>query len=240
MGLACSLTAEYEKIANDARKVKKNYPDVRVLVFATAGKVTKYTGKAEQLRKDFDLDLIVMSREEFLTSLLDPANADICRAQLGIHVEFNPALAPVAERAREAVTEVVEAWSVRPVLAGRPLIDLDAERVEEERESHERLSVESLRASLVQGRRIILEAPAGRGKTTTLVQIAKRMVEAGGLAFLIDLPSWVRSGKDILQFVAQSPAFAGRGLCECAPEFARKRAILLSFEWMERDFRRNG
>src|SRR5882762_7118954 len=97
MGLACSLTAEYEKIADDAKKVKNNYPDVRVLVFATAGKVTKYTGKhwAEQLRKDFDLDLIVMSREELVTSLLDPANADICRVQLGIHVEVNPALAPV-------------------------------------------------------------------------------------------------------------------------------------------------
>jgi hypothetical protein len=213
-GLACSLTPEYEKIAKDATKVKKNYPDVRVLAFATAGKVTNYQARnwAEELLKDFELELIVVSREDLVTSLLDPKNADICRAQLGIHVELNPALAPVAERVREAVIEVVETWLVRPRLAGRPLIDLDVERVEEERESHERLSVESLHASLVQGRRIILEAPAGRGKTTTLVQIAKRTIDSGGLAFLVDLPSWVRSGTEILQFVAQAPAFAGRGL----------------------------
>src|SRR5262249_42564891 len=42
IGLACSLTAEFEKIAADATKVKKNYPDVRVLVFATPGRVTKH------------------------------------------------------------------------------------------------------------------------------------------------------------------------------------------------------
>jgi NACHT conflict system protein len=213
-GLACSLTPEYEKLAADATKVKKNFPDVRVLAFATAGKVSNYRAKhwAKELRKDFDLGLIVLSREELVTSLIEPANVDICRSQLGLHVEVSPAIAPVAERAREAVKEVVETWSLRPRLAGRPQIDLDAERVEEERASNERLSVESLRASLVQGRRIILEAPAGRGKTTTLVQIAKRTVDAGGLPFLVDLPSWVRSGTEILQFVAQAPAFAGRGL----------------------------
>ena len=213
-GLACSVTPEYDKIAEDATKVKKNFPDVRVLAFATAGKVSNHLSKkwATDLRKDFDLGLIVVSREDLVTSLLDPANADICGAQLGIQIEVSPVLAPVLERARAAVTEVVEAWSARPRLAGRPLVDLFAERVVEGRESHERLSTESLRDSLLQGRRIILEAPAGRGKTTTLVQIAKRTVDAGGLAFLVDLPSWVRSGTEILQFLAQSPAFARQGL----------------------------
>jgi hypothetical protein len=72
-----------------------------------------------------------------VTSLIDPKNVDICRSQLGIHVEVSPAIAPVAERAREAVKEVIEAWSLRPRLAARPLIDLEAERVEEETASHE-------------------------------------------------------------------------------------------------------
>src|SRR5213593_2682929 len=62
MGLACSLTPEYSKIAEDAAKVTKNYPDVRVLVFATPHKVTKHKEKqwAEDLRRDFGLDLVVM------------------------------------------------------------------------------------------------------------------------------------------------------------------------------------
>src|SRR5262249_16547525 len=83
---------------------------------------------------------------------------------------------------------------------------------EEERESYKRLTIEDLRVSLAQGRRIILEAPAGRGKTTTLVQIAQRTIAKGGLAFLVDLPFWVRAGTAILQFIAQAPAFAQRGL----------------------------
>jgi len=214
MGLACSLTAEYKKIAEDATKVKKNYSDVCVLVFATAGTVTKHKEKqwAQDLSKDFGLDLVVMSREDLVTSLIDPSNADICRSQLGIHIEGKPELQTLLARAREALVEVLETWERRPRLSGRPLIDLDAERVEEQRESHERLSIEDLRVSLAQGRRVILEAPAGRGKTTTLIQIAQRTIAEGGLAFLVDLPFWVRTGTDILQFVTQTPAFVKRGL----------------------------
>ena len=129
MGLACSLTAEYDKIAEDATKVVKNYPDVRVLVFATPGEVTKHKEKkwAEDLRKEFGLDLVVMPREDLITSLIQPWNADICRAQLGIHILGKPQIQSIAARAREAVAEVIDSWVQRPGLSGRPLIDLDAE-----------------------------------------------------------------------------------------------------------------
>ena len=36
------------------------------------------------------------------------------------------------------------------------------------------------------------QAPAGRGKTTTLVQLADRYNRSGGLAVLVDLPEWIR------------------------------------------------
>lgn len=214
IGLACSLTPEYEKVAEDAIKVVKNYNDVRLLVFVTPGEVTKHKEKkwAEDLKKEFGLDLLVMPREELITSLIDPANAGICRSQLGIHIEGKPELQTVVARAREAAAEVIDSWLRRPRLAGRPLIDLDAETIEEGRESRERLSIDDIRASLSQGRRIILEAPAGRGKTTTLIQIAQRTLAEGGLPFLVDLPFWVRTGTDILQFIAGTPAFAKRGL----------------------------
>ena len=162
-------------------------------MFATPGEVTKHKEKqwAEALKKEFGLDLLVMPREELITSLMQPWNADICRSQLRIHIEGKPELQTLAARAREAIAEVIETWATRPRLKGRPLIDLDAEKIEEGQESRERLSIEDLRASLSQGRRIILEAPAGRGKTTTLIQIAQRTLAAGGLPFLVDLPFWV-------------------------------------------------
>jgi hypothetical protein len=65
---------------------------------------------------------------------------------------------------------------------------------------------------LSEGQRIIIEAPAGNGKTTTLVQFAQRVLSTGGLAFLVDLPGWVSSHKEILDYVAGYPPFAADGL----------------------------
>src|SRR5580658_10102888 len=45
IGLACSLTATLGKVEEDAAKAKRNYPDVRVLIFATPAKVTSHTGR---------------------------------------------------------------------------------------------------------------------------------------------------------------------------------------------------
>ncbi len=50
IGLACSLTATLGKIESDATKVVANYPDVRVLIFATPEAVTKHTEGCGLLR----------------------------------------------------------------------------------------------------------------------------------------------------------------------------------------------
>ena len=125
IGLACSLTATLDKIASDAAEVKKNYPDVRILIFGTAGKVTNHTAGqwAEEIRKNFGLELIVVSREELVTSLLDRANADICRAQLGIPVAMAPELEPAVQRSLAAAAEVADDWQRHVLRAGRPLIE---------------------------------------------------------------------------------------------------------------------
>jgi hypothetical protein len=71
-----------------------------------------------------------------------------------------------------------------------------------------------LRALLALGHRLILEAPAGAGKTTTLVQLAQAEASDNGIPFLIDLPNLVTSSSpsDILQYLASSPAFRSRGV----------------------------
>ena len=65
---------------------------------------------------------------------------------------------------------------------------------------------------MIQSRRVVIEAPAGRGKTTTLVQLAVQHDGSGSLAFLIDLPAWVKSGTSILQYIAGMPAFQSRSI----------------------------
>jgi hypothetical protein len=49
LGLACSTTATIKKIKSDAAKTKEHYPDVRVLIFATTGKVTEHTSPTSSI-----------------------------------------------------------------------------------------------------------------------------------------------------------------------------------------------
>ncbi len=102
-------------------------------------------------------------------------------------------------------------WAERPRFIGQPQITLDVLALDERgNESGERFPTTDLGALLLRSRRLILEAPAGRGKTTTLVQVAQSA--SSGIPLLIELTAWVRSGKEILDYVARQPAFRSRGI----------------------------
>lgn len=211
--LACSLTATLGKIKKDARKIQKNFPGTTILVFSTPEPVTNTMaqGWAKEIKEKFGYDLIVMSHEDIVTSLMDPSNVALCRTHLGLPVTIEAAVVTQLQQIRDAVAEVVAAWS-HP-LEGRPLIELRAVRMDDEgADTSEIVSPASARAALARSARMIIEAPAGRGKTTTLVQLAKRYNDADGIAILVDLPAWIRSGKSILQFISDAPAFQSRGL----------------------------
>jgi len=180
VGLACSLTPTIEKIGHDAANTKKNYPDMKVLIFATAGKVTEHTKAlwAKEISEKFDLHLQVVSREEFITWLLDPANSGICEDQLGIAPSLASDLEPLLARSLEAAREIADNWDRTFRRVERPVISLNAVKLDEHGHPIEAVTTESLNTLLVEGQRIILEAPAGSGKTTTLVQLARYALAA--------------------------------------------------------------
>jgi hypothetical protein len=121
-------------------------------------------------------------------------------------------LEPAFEHAQEAAKEVAANWDRIYRKAGRPLINLSAVKLNDSGNPVEAVTTDSLGSALEEGQRIILEAPAGSGKTTTLVQFAQRILSSGGLPFLVDFPEWVNSHRNILSFVAEYPSFAKRGL----------------------------
>lgn len=214
-GLACSLTATIKKIKQDLDKIQQQASDVKTLIFATPCPVTQQTamGWAEAVREEYGIELIVVSREDIVTDLMLPSNASICRNHLGIPVTVDPPLAELLQRAREATSEVVAAWFAHRRLTEKPIIALQAIKLDHEgRETEEVLDLPDLQAALLESRRLLLEAPAGRGKTTTLFQLAKQDAGAGGLAFLVDLPAWVKSGLDILDYIARMPSFRSCGI----------------------------
>jgi hypothetical protein len=212
IGLACSLTATLGKIESDAAKVVANYPDVRVLIFATPEAVTKHTEGlwAAEILAKFGLQLVVVPRAQFIAWLQEPANSNICKEQFGIEPAMAPQLAPDLERSLEAASEIAANWDRTYRKVDRPAISLNAVKLNEKGEPIEAVTTASLKSVLSEGHRIVLEAPAGSGKTTTLIQLARHALGEGRLAFLVDLPEWVRSGKDIFSYIAERPQFASR------------------------------
>ena len=137
---------------------------------------------------------------------------DICRDQLGIAPSMPPELEPALKRAQEAAKETADDWDRAYRKPWRTVINLKAVKLDEHGYPNEAATMDSLGARLHEGQRIVLEAPAGSGKTTTLVQFARRVLSAGGLPFLVDLPEWVSSHRNILAYIADYPAFGARDL----------------------------
>jgi HEAT repeat protein len=213
-GLACSTTGTRRKISDDAAQAQKHYPDVSLLIFYTTEKVTQETKAkwAEEIRQQFGYELVVASREEIIATLQIPDNAQLCRSHLDIPVPFQPAITDLLSRSREAAAVVAAEWAAHPRLSGKPHIVLDTIALSKGSDVAGMVSTSSLRSLLEQGRRLVLEGSAGRGKTTTLIQIAGANQPARGIPILVDLPNWVRSGNDILDYVASSPSFRARGI----------------------------
>lgn len=214
-GLACSITPTLRKIEEDATKVRQNFSDVTILIFATPAKVCNEVarGWSDKIRESFGYELVVMPREDIISSLMLPSNAPICRTQLGISVALGASDIRDVESVRAANCDVIAAWLAHPRLAGRPQLALQAARLDEEgKESGETLSLATIATFLKEGRRLVLEGPAGRGKTTTLIQLAQARVGDGGLGLLVDFSEWVRSRQDILEFIARMPQYRARGV----------------------------
>jgi HEAT repeat protein len=214
-GLACSITGTFDKVKDDAIEVEKHYPDVSVLIFYTSEKVSqgKKAEWAQKIRDEYGYELIVVSREDIIASLQLPDNAYLCATHLKISVPYQPSSATLLHAAREAAAAVAAQWAAHPRLAGKPSISLNAVVLDRKgNETREVFPTAHLRTELLQGRRFILEAPAGRGKTTTLIQLAQATGGPQPITFLVDLPGWVRSPATILEHIARMPAFLARGI----------------------------
>jgi hypothetical protein len=214
-GLTCSTTGALDKLKSDAEKVQKNYPDVSLLIFYTSEKVTQAAKAAwaQKIREKYGYDLVVASCEEIIASLQLPENVQLCRSHLDIPIPYQPPLADLLRLAHEAAAAVAADWAAHPRLAGKPRIALNAVALSKSgADTTVVVGTAGLRMMLLQGRRIVLEGTAGRGKTTTLVQLAEVGENSHGIPLLIDLPNWVRTGTDILEYVASSPPFRARGI----------------------------
>jgi hypothetical protein len=211
-GLAASITPTLTKISADAQTAKKNFPDLSALLFVTSAKVGNADRQRweEAIQKDHGVDLHIIEREEIITLMMMPENASLRASFLHLDIDAEPQVADLIDRTRRAADVVARTWAGKT--KGRPLIDLTAVRLDSNgAESADVLSLEHIDQALSQSNRIVLEGAAGRGKTTTLIQLAQR-ARVAGTPFIVELPAWTSSRRNILEYVAGMPAFQAEGL----------------------------
>jgi hypothetical protein len=211
-GLAASITPTLKKVSDDAKTAKENFSDLKTLLFVTPAKVGNADRKhwEEAIQKDHGLELHIIEREEIITLMLMPENASLRASFLHLDIDAEPRVAHLIDRTRRAADAVTRTWAGKT--KGHPLIDLTAVRLDPNgAESADVLSLEQTDQALSQSRRIVLEGPAGRGKTTTLIQLAQR-ARIAGTPFIVELPAWTSSRRGILEYIAGMPAFQAEGL----------------------------
>ena len=234
-GLAASITPTLKKISNDATTARESFPDLKMLLFVTSAKVGNADRKhwEQEIQKEHGLDLHIIEREEIITQMMMPENASLCASFLRLNIDTGPHVGDLIAKTRRAAGIATQLWAKKT--KGHSLIDLTAVRLDPNgAESADVLTLEQIDQALSQSRRIVLEGPAGRGKTTTLIQIAHR-TRASGTPFIVDLPAWTSSRRGILDFLAGMPAFQAEGLT--AADLARVQQtepfLLLLNGWNE-------
>jgi len=211
-GLAASITPTLKKISGDVKTAKENFSDLKMLLFVTSAKVGNANQKQweQAIHKDHGVELHILEREEIITLLMMPENASLRASFLHLNIHSEPQVAELIDRTRRAADAVTRTWAGKT--KGHPLIDLTAVRLDPNgAESADLLSLEQIDQALSQGRRIVLEGPAGRGKTTTLIQLAQR-AHTAGIPFMVELPAWTSSRRGILEYISGMAAFQAEGL----------------------------
>lgn len=211
-GLSASITPTLGKISGDAKTAKENFSDLKMLLFVTPAKVGNPKQKQwkKAIQEDHSLELHIISREDIIIEMMLSESASLCASFLHLDIDAEPEVADLIDRTRRAAEVVARTWAGKT--KGHPLIELTAVRLDPDgAESAVVLSLEQIDQALSQSGRIVLEGPAGRGKTTTLIQLAQR-TRAAGTPFIVELPAWTSSRRGILEYIAGMPAFQAEGI----------------------------
>src|ERR1700752_36407 len=115
------------------------------------------------------------------------------------------------EKAREAARKLIAHWMAAVKLGDSEPIVLRAIKLDAQGHEITLVQFADLRSLLQRGGRIIRQGPAGRGKTTTLLQLADSD-DPEQLHLYVDLPAWIDSGRPILTFLSETPEFQSLGI----------------------------
>jgi hypothetical protein len=213
LSVASSITATLGKIRGDLTTIKKRKSEVNTLWFYTpCSKSTQsIDGWRETIKKDFGVELQVLTREEVVGRLLDPRFHYLAHHHLGFP-------SPVADEARETHallargnTSRVEQWLAQRVDARVHAVGRDYVVDAGEETQGQRLSAGDVAGALISGGLFVIWGAGGIGKSVALGQLARAYSEgpARPIALLVSAPAWARSGQELVTFLGAQ--FLGEG-----------------------------
>jgi tetratricopeptide (TPR) repeat protein len=88
--LACSLTATWQKISSDARKISSQRSDIQEIIFATPKTVTRKMQQSweKEIKNQYGWKLIIIEHSEFLAILERPDSQWLCKQYLNLSVGY--------------------------------------------------------------------------------------------------------------------------------------------------------
>lgn len=235
LSVACSITPTYKKISDDVTTIKERGLTVDLLVFYCPQPITVRKWKdtwAKSLRREYQCELLVITREDIVQNLLNPKNEWICERILNLQCphEKTTDIETLVLDCREAATNIAQEWKSLSLNQSDVLIDLNMRQLDGGGHiTGTEYSHLSLSEHITKGNSAILLGSPGAGKTTTLVQVCLDILASkeNVIPLLVSLPDWTESNQGILDFIVQHPEFLGRDISANSLARAHKESRLV-------------
>jgi len=207
LAVACSLTATLVKIKTDLGAIRARKPSISELWFFTPRKVrsTRSDPWRKALKSEYEVELTVFSREEIVSSLLEPQFQYLLPQYLGLAAGVLDASGKLEMQLRVLAPDRSRLW--RELYAPKGVVP-----VQRHFKAHipkqqliPQYDIAAAADQVAAGGLVALIGEAGLGKTVTLASLADALATstAGPVPVLLSAPSWARSGQTLLNFVSQ-------------------------------------
>jgi len=213
LSVACSITATYDKIKSDAQKIIDRGKSLDILVFYTPErksnrKLCDDWGK--KLKQELGCDLLPIPREEIIHTLLEQDDHWRCREFLSLNVPHTPDIQMIVNNVKSASREIIDQWKEN-LLSDTFLVELT---INEKTKYHtQEINHEEIASKLSNKHRFVLYGSPGSGKTTTLIQVAQKLVDQELVPFLLSLPEWIDSTNDnIIDYLVNNPCLSSKSI----------------------------
>lgn len=235
LSVGCSITATYDKIKKDAKRIVDRGLKLDTFIFYTPAKTSncKFDEWSRKLKTEMGCDLQPKPREDIIHELIKPDNHWMCREFLKLKIPYSSDVPAVSGNARIASQEIIDQWKVN-LLSDTFLVELTiSEKIDNDVQdiTHEEIAIK-----LSNKHRLVLYGSPGSGKTTTLIQIAQKLIEQGSTPFIISLPEWVNSANDnLIDFLADNPCVSSKHITSenLLSLYKHGKLILLINGWNE-------